>query len=505
MQPILEMKNISKSFIGVKAVDDVSLHCMPGEVHVLVGENGAGKSTILKILAGLYTADSGTIVLKGNQVKFKHTWEARKAGIAMLYQELTILPGLTVAQNVFLNEEKSNAMRKSGLIDEKAMREQVIGLSEKYGIDVNPYALAGDLPIAKQQMVEILKVLVRDPEIIIFDEPTSALAREEVDKLYEIIKILQKDGKTIIFISHRLEEVLRFGERATVLKDGKFVATVDLKGLSEADIVKLMIGRELKDIFPQKNVCDSDEVLFSVEGINVPGILHDIAFDVKNGEVLGIAGLQGQGQTELMRVISGVMQKSSGKIFIHDEEVKIGSVSSAIKAGIAYIPEDRKIMGLMIELSVRDNLTISSLKQRQRFGVIKGKLEKSFVKETVDSLNIKTPSPDQYVIRLSGGNQQKIVLGKVLSIKPKVMLINEPTRGVDVKTKQEFYRLMRKFAEEGVAVIMYSSDLLEIVGVSDRVLTMYEGRITSELLKNEISEEAIMMGATGIKEIGGRA
>ena len=496
---ILELKNISKHFAGVKALQDVSFSCTAGEVHVLVGENGAGKSTLLKIISGLHKPDSGEIYFKGKKMNFKSPQDAQENGIAMVYQELTVLPEMTVAQNIFLNDEMRNSL---GIIKDKTIRKKVFELAQQYEIEVDPDELVRNLPIAKRQMVEILKVLVRDPELIIFDEPTSSLAREETDKLFRIICSLTQRGKTIIFISHRMEEIFNIGGRATVLKDGRFVATVDISETNQDEIIKLMVGRPLQNIFPPKLEERSTEKVFEVKNINVNKKLYDISFDVRKGEVLGIAGLQGHGQTELLDVLAGMHPKDTGKVFLNTVEINYKKSIQAIKAGIALVPEDRKTKGLLLTLSVKENIILGSLHLHHNAGFINEKKTKTIVDDMVKRLAIKTPSMSQFVCNLSGGNQQKVVLGKCLSIKPSVLLFNEPTRGIDVNTKQEFYRLMRNLAKDGVAVIMYSSDLMEVVGISDRVLVMYEGRISAEIDRDEISEESIMRGAVGMKKAG---
>jgi inositol transport system ATP-binding protein len=499
-EPILEMKNICKNFGGVKALQDVSFSCKRGEVYILVGENGAGKSTILKILSGLYKADSGSIFIKGKPVYFKSPQDSQNSGVAMVYQELTVLPQMTVAQNIFLNNEP---LKLWGTINNKDVNKRAEELIKKYNIEINPDDLVGELPIAKQQMVEILKILVRNPEIIILDEPTSSLAREEVSKLYDIIEMLCKAGKTIIFISHRLEEIFHIGNRATVLKDGHFVATVNMKDLNQEELIKLMVGRPLQSIFPPKNEKLSTEKVFQVINLNLEKKLHNISFSVNKGEVLGIAGLQGHGQTELLNCLAGIINRDSGKVFINSKEVKVKNPIQAIYSGIALIPEDRKTQGLLLKLSVRENISLASLHLRQIFGFINIKQENKFINEVIKQLSIKTPSSEIQVNNLSGGNQQKIVLGRGISINPKVLLFNEPTRGIDVETKQEFYKLMRNFANQGVIVIMYSSDLMEVVGMSDKVIVMYEGTISAEIEKNDINEESIMRGAVGIVKTGG--
>lgn len=501
MQPMLEMKRISKSFPGVQALQEVSFSCLPGEVHVLIGENGAGKSTLLKILTGMYRKDEGEIFVRGQQVDFHSSADSRRAGIAMVYQELSILPSLTVAQNIFLNAEKKAHMKKGCLLNERKMRQRASELAKEYRIDIDPYALAGDLPVAKQQMAEILKVLIQEPDIIILDEPTSAIAREEVDKLYQIVMQLKENGKTVIFISHRMEEIFRFGDRATVLKDGKLVDTVNLADIDEKTLVRMMIGREISDVFSPKSKLGREKSIFSVKNLSYGNHVKHVSLEVYEGEIVGIAGLQGHGQPELLGAIAGVHAATEGEIAWHGEPMKIKTPLDGIRAGIGYIPGDRKKEGLMLQASVHNNLAISSLNLRKgALGCINKKEESDFVQEQIRSLSIKTPTEEQLTIRLSGGNQQKIVLGKAIGIHPKVLLFDEPTRGIDVATKQEFYRMMREFANNGVAVIMYSSDLLEIVGLSDRVLAMYEGEIVSEISGDEITEENVMLASVGIKE-----
>lgn len=499
--PILEMKKINKSFTGVRALRDVDFSCERGEVHVLIGENGAGKSTLLKILTGAYQKDSGEIFIDGNKVEFNSTGDSIKSGVAMVYQELSILPYLTVAQNVFLNAEKKAGMVSKGLINDKKIVRTVREMADKYGIEIDPNALAKDLPLAKQQMAEILKVLVQDPDIIILDEPTSSIAREEVDKLYNIVMNLKAMNKAVIFISHRMEEIFRFGDRATVLKDGSLVGTLNIADTDEKEIVKMMVGRDIADVFPRKKDKENNKTIFSVNNLSFGDKVKNVSFELHEGEIIGVAGIQGHGQAELLKVIAGVEKASSGDIVLNGEKLRIQTPQQGIKKGIGYIPGDRKQEGLMLEASVRDNLSIVSLHLRKNsIGFIDFKKEKQFTDEAIKSLKIKTPNEDQYVNRLSGGNQQKVVLGKEIATNPKLLLFDEPTRGIDVATKQEFYRMMRDFANKGVAVIMYSSDLLEVVGLSDKVLAMYEGEIISEITGDDITEENIMMASVGIKE-----
>ena len=502
MKPILEMKEIDKSFTGVHALDKVSFCCYPGTVHILQGENGAGKSTLLKIISGLYQPDSGEIYFDGERVNFRHPMDSRKKGIAMVYQEMTILPHLTVAQNIFLNQEERLGGGKHGLLNERALIEKTKALAEKYGIEVDPYATAGDIPIAHQQIVEILKALASDPKLLILDEPTSTLTRAEVDKLYNIVEELKSQGRTILFISHRMEEVLRFGDDMTVLKDGKLVGTIKVKDTTEEDIITMMVGRKLEDIFPPKQQSVSDRVIFRAEEIADHTKVHGISLEIRQGEVLGISALDGQGQTELLQLLSGNRPRAKGRIYLNGKEIRYKTPRGALKQGIGYVPEDRKLQALCLQLSVRENVALASLNLRQTLGFVQRKRETEMISSQIQQMNIRTPSAQQHVVNLSGGNQQKVSVGKSLAALPKVLFLNEPTRGIDVEAKQEIYRLIRKLANEGVAVAVYSSDLMEVIGLSDRVLTLYEGRITSELTGEDINEERIMFGAMNINSNG---
>ena len=502
---ILEIIDVSKSFPGVKALDNIRFSCKKGEIHALIGENGAGKSTLLKIISGMYRPDSGKIIYKGKEVQFHSPAEAKDQGIAMVYQELSILPELTVAQNVYLNEEEKVLDKGKfhlPLIREGKLRKAVSELAAQYGIEVDPYALAKDIPVAKQQMIEILKAMVHDPDLLILDEPTSSLDREEVDKLFEIIRNLQNRGITIIFISHRLEEIFQFAERVTVFKDGKYVGTENTADIDEEKLIRMMVGRDLKDIFPPKVGQSKGETVFKVENINYFRKVRDVSFEIRYGEIVSIAGLQGQGQDELLRVIAGINRESSGSIYIGGKKVDNSSPAKAIKSGIAYAPEDRKVQGLCLFLSIRENIAMASLKDRLKGIFIDEKKEEHVVHENIKTLSIKTPTAEQLSGNLSGGNQQKVVIGKSLAIRPKVLIFNEPTRGIDVEAKQEIYQLLRRLAAEGIAVLMYSSDMLEVIGLSDRVLPMYEGRITAELTGDDINEETIMRAAVGMVKEG---
>ena len=496
---VLRFENISKGFPGVQALDDISLEARSGEVLVLQGENGAGKSTLLKVLNGLYQADSGEIYLDDQKLEFKDTGESTKAGIVMVYQEMTLFPDITVAENVFLNYEKNvpNAINKFGLIDQKAMNEQFRLVAQKYGIHIDPTAMVRDLTITEQQLVEIIKAVVRKPKVLVLDEPTSALTMHEVDILHGIVEQLKKEDIIIIFISHRMEEVFKFGDRIAVMKDGKLVKVMPKEGTTEGDIIKYMVGREIKEVFPPKCEIEENNIIFSVEHLNINKKVSDITFDVKKGEIVGIASLQGQGQTEVFRALAGVMSYRSGCVKIDGEPIKISSVKKAIDHGIIYIPEDRKAQGAFQNLTVKENIAASSMNKRQTAGFIDLKKEKEVVSKYIQEFGIKTPTAEQRVGNLSGGNQQKVVLGRCCAIKPRIMLFNEPTRGIDVDSKKDIYTLMRKYASEGTAVVMYSSDMLEIIGLCDKVLAMYEGSITGVYRGEDLTEEKLMCGIVG--------
>jgi len=497
MEPVLIIKNLDKSFVGVHAVDHVSFECFPGTVHVLQGENGAGKSTLLKMLSGMYHPDSGEIILKGESMRFRHPKDARKQGIAMVYQELSVLPELTVAQNIFLNQEKK--VGSGFFLLENRMVEEAKKLAGKYGIEIDPYARTGDLPIAQQQMVEVLKALSVDPEILILDEPTSTLTVTEVNKLYSIVQEIVSMGKTVLFISHRMEEVFKFGDRATVLKDGKLVGTIKLSDVTESEIIQMMVGRELKDVFPPKLKDKTTEVVLKVEDFGDGRAFMDINFELRKGEILGIGALDGQGQTPMLRAIAGIQHHTTGAVYLNGEKLNYQKARKALRLGIGYVPEDRKLQALCLEMSVGENLSMTSMRRRQTFGFIQKKKEKKQAQDMVKQLNVATPSLLQSVFKLSGGNQQKVAIGKSLEDMPKVLLLNEPTRGIDVQAKQEIYKLMRKLANNGVAILCYTSDMMETIGLCDRVITLFEGRITGELSGAEITEEIIMRGAMNVK------
>lgn len=490
----LEMKNISKKFGSVSALKNVNLKCKKGEIHVLIGENGAGKSTILKILSGIYQQNSGTIELDGKQLKFNNPMDAQSHGIDMVFQELTLVNELTVVENIFLGKE----IKKFGKIDYKRQSELLKKCMDEYGIAIDPDAIVDRLSVAQKQLVEILKVLIRDPEIIIFDEPTSSLAKNEVKILFEIMRKLKENNKVIIYISHRMEEIFEIGDVVTVFKDGEYIDNCNIKDIDVDQLINMMVGRTLDNIFPPKQETESEEVILEVNNLKFSKNSDPISFEVHRGEILGVAGLQGHGQTKLLNSIAGVVPLNSGKVIINGKDANIKSSKNAIKEGVALIPVDRKQEGLLLSMSIRQNIALASLDSRSTCGLINAKDEKQLVNEYKDKLNIKMSSMEQEVGQLSGGNQQKVVLGKELAIKPNVILFNEPTRGIDVEAKREFYYMMRQLADDGVAVVMYSNDLMEVIGMSDRVMVMYENAVTGFLNDNDIDEVSIMRLACGI-------
>lgn len=493
VEEIVKLNHITKYFGNNLVLDDVSISCTKGEVLIIAGENGAGKSTILKILSGLYSADSGSIEFEGKKVLIKSPADAQKLGIEMVYQELTLISELSVLDNIFLNIE---AVNHAGKINILAMKEKLYQLMSKYGIDLNPDAYIKDLSVAQQQVVEIVKVLIRNPKVVIFDESTSALGKEDVDKFYNIVRVLLSEGKSVVFISHRLEECFKIGNRVVILKDGRYVAEKKVNDINEKELIKLMVGRPLQAIFPEK-ICPNEEVIFSAKHISIPGVLHDISFEIHKNEILGVAGLQGQGQEELFKALYGIIPYE-GEIFLNDENISPRSPQKAIKAGMALVPSDRKNEGLFLKRSISENIGLLNLNNIKKFKIFLDlKKEKINVDNMKERLSIKMNKQSSLVNELSGGNQQKVVLGKELEIKPKVLLFNEPTRGIDVEAKREFYLIMHNLAENGVAVLMCSSDLTEIIGMSNRVMVLYEGKISGMLKNEQINEETIVSYAYG--------
>ena len=492
----VELSNISKAFRGVHALKDVSFSVAPGEIHALVGENGAGKSTLMKILSGAYQRDSGKIRIDGRQVEIRNPHDGRQQGIGIIYQEFALAPDLTVAENLFLK----NLASRHGVIDWSELNRKAGELIAGVGFHIDPRLRVRDLSVAYQQMVEITREFSQNVKILVLDEPTAVLAPKEVDLLFAVLRRLRDQGMSIVHITHRLDEVFVIADRITVLKDGEVVGTVKTGDVTKDDIIRMMIGRKLSTMYPARDVTMGGDVL-KVQGLYSRGIVSDISFTVRSGEILGIAGLVGSGRTDVARAIFGAERIDAGTIELDGKPISVSSSRKAVKAGFGLVPEDRKNQGVILPMTVRANTTMPSLdKVTTRLGVFKTAIERSLVTELVAKLNIKTSGIDTEVADLSGGNQQKVALAKWLSKSCKVLILDEPTRGVDVGAKVEIYNLINALAAEGIAVIMISSEMMEIIGMADRVMVMSQGRVTGFLEGSEITEENILrlsIGNTG--------
>ncbi len=489
---LVEMKAITKRFPGVVALADVSLDVYRGEVHALVGENGAGKSTLMKILAGVYTRDTGEIMFKGQPVNFTTTRQAQRAGIITIYQELNQVPQLSVTENIFLGSEIMHGIT----LNWTEMHRQARALLTRLHLDIDPRTPLGRLGVAQQQMVEVAKALHQRADLLIMDEPTSALSLHEINDLFTIVRELKEQGVAIIYISHHLEETFALADRITVLRDGHLIATRPAAAMTIDSLIRLMVGRDLAEKFPKDVVPQGPEVL-RVEGLTQGTRLHDISFSAYAGEILGIAGLVGAGRTELVRAIFGADGIDSGQIFIDGKPITVRSPRDAIRQGIGLLTEDRKQQGLFLQMSVRDNITMAVLGQLTSGQVTSTARETELATNYIKALSIKAASQHQIALNLSGGTQQKVVLSKWLATKPRVLIFDEPTRGIDVGAKVEIYRMISDLAGQGVAVLMVSSELPEILGMSDRILVIGGGRVRGILSRAEASEEKIMEYATG--------
>ena len=490
---ILSMKGITKSFSGVAALKNAALDLKAGEVVALMGENGAGKSTLMKILTGIYSKDSGEIKYMGQEVCFKGPAESEEAGISIVHQELNMMNDLTVAQNLFIGREEMNGF----LSDDKKMNEKASELFKVLKIDINPAEKIGNLTVGKQQMVEIAKAISSKAKVIIFDEPTAALTDSEIEELFKVIRDLKKQGTGMVYISHRMDEINVISDRVIVMRDGEYVGTLITKECSKDDIIKLMVGRTiLGEPKTASNVAKDAPVVLKCEKLNRGKAVKDVSFELRKGEILGFSGLMGAGRTEVARLIFGADKKDSGKIFINGKEVTINTPEDAVAHGIGYLSEDRKRFGLIVDKSVEENTVISSLNDFVK-GIFIDKAKSKEVSERyVESLKTKTPSVSQLVKKLSGGNQQKVVIAKWLVRNSDILIFDEPTRGIDVGAKSEIYALMESLAKEGKSIIMISSELPEVLRMSDRVIVMCEGRITGTLDIAEANQEVIMESAT---------
>ncbi|SHM47474.1 sugar ABC transporter ATP-binding protein [Halanaerobium congolense] len=492
-ETVLEMKNITKTFPGVKALDKVNFSLKKGEVHALLGENGAGKSTLMKVLNGIHQRDEGEIIVKGESVKFENTKEAQKAGLAIIHQELELIPYLNVAENIFLGREDRNGI----FINYQKLYQKTSEVLDMLGVDIDPKAKIKDLNIGSQQMVEIAKAVSQNADILVMDEPTSSLTNQEIDILFELIERLKQQEIAIVYISHRLEEVFEICDRVTVLRDGQFVDEVETSATNEDQLIKMMVGRTIEDRFPKMNFSPTEEIL-KVENLTVPKEIKNASFSLKKGEILGIAGLMGSGRTELAKAIFGVFKEKSGNIYFKGKKIEINSPADAINTGIYYLSEDRKEEGLVLGLSVANNISISVLKSMLKANTFINKsAETDLAEKYIEDLKIKTPSEKQLVKNLSGGNQQKVVISKLLSTKPEIVIFDEPTRGIDVGAKREIYNLMQELINEGVAVILISSELPEVLNLSNRVIVMHEKEIMGELDAAVADQESVMKLATG--------
>jgi ribose transport system ATP-binding protein len=491
---LVKVAHISKSFSGVAALDDVGFDLRAGEVHALLGENGAGKSTLMKIISGVYTRDSGDFYVNGEKIPGNLTPQsAQSLGIGIIHQELNLCPHLTVAENVFLNRE----FTVSGILDKKKQNEAVKRYLTTLNLDIDPATPVRNLPVSKQQMVEICKTLSMNARIIIMDEPASALTEKEIEDLFKVIGMLKAEGHGIIYISHRLEELSRIVDRVTILRDGKYVKTLNFADTDLPEIISLMVGRTLTEKFPRIAVERGETILevknlFSPHGVGV----KNASFTLYKGEILAFAGLMGAGRTELMRAISGADKMTAGEVRINGKPVKIHAPSGAIAQGLFCAPEDRKRDGLCVKMTLAENITLPSLDIVSKLGIILRKLESKKSMEMIQNLKIKTPSVDQYVRNLSGGNQQKVVVGKWLMRNARVVIFDEPTRGIDVASKIEIYNIINDLKRNGIGVMFVSSELPEVLGMSDRIVVMCNGRITAELSTKDTNQEEILKYAT---------
>jgi ABC-type sugar transport system ATPase subunit len=493
MQKILEMRQISKAFYGVQALKSVDFSVLRGETHILLGENGAGKSTLVKILSGAYQKDAGEIYFDGKKIEISTPLDAQQKGISIIYQEFNLIPGLSVAENIFLGREP---VKHNRLIDWRVLNHNAKTILARLHADICPTALVATLSVAEQQFVEIAKALSLGAKLIIMDEPTATLTPAETERLFEVIRDLKKAGVSIIYISHHLDEIFEIGDRVTVLRDGELVATDEIKNVTKDLIIRWMVGRDLTNTYPPRTA-QPGEVVLEVKNLNRKGMLHDINFSLRRGEILGIAGLVGSGRTELVRALYGADPIDSGEIALNGKPLAIKTPKESIKYGIGLLPEDRKQQGLVLEQPVKSNVTLANLKKVVRRGLIKSSQEQEAVGGYVKNLDIKTPSQHALTKNLSGGNQQKVVLAKWLFTDSDILIFDEPTRGIDVGAKYEIYQLMNRLTEEGKSVIMVSSELPEIIGMSDRVLVLHNGRVTGEYTRDQFDQELIMKNAAG--------
>ncbi|MFQ4178844.1 sugar ABC transporter ATP-binding protein [Clostridioides difficile] len=493
---ILKLSNIAKEFPGVKALDNVNFELFHGEVHALLGENGAGKSTMIKILTGAHSKTSGKFIFQDKEIENISPDVSKKIGINAIYQELTVFDELTVAQNIFMVKEINGKV----LTNDKKMNEEAKKIFDNMGIDVNPNSLVKELSIAQKQMVEIARVLSSETKVLIMDEPTSSISKKETEILFRLIKDLKDSGVSIIYISHRMEELFEICDRITIMRDGKTVSTLNTKDVSsEEELVNLMIDRKLDQFFPKRKVEIKEEIM-RVENLTKNNVFNDVSFNIRKGEILGIGGLVGSKRSEIVEAIFGLRTYDSGKIYLNNEEVKFKTPSDAIENGLGLITEDRKGTGLFLQMSVKENTTMAGLKKISKFkSIIDRKKEKEILEKYIEALRIKTPHMNQVIQSLSGGNQQKAIIARWLLLQPDILIMDEPTRGIDVNAKAEIYNLMGNLVESGVSIIMISSEIPELISMSDRIMVMREGHISGFLEGEEMVENNVLKLAFGGK------
>jgi ABC-type sugar transport system ATPase subunit len=489
---MLSMRRISKAFPGVQALRDVNLEVRAGRIHAIVGENGAGKSTLMKILAGAYAPSSGSIEIDGQTIAFANPLDAQRLGIRMVYQELNLVPDLSVAENICLGQ----MTRRRGLLDRKAMMGVARRALAELDAHIDPNERLGDLSVSQQQLVEIAKAYAADPRIIVLDEPTSSLSEHEAQILFRILRTMRAKGIAIIYISHRLREVLDIADDVTVLRDGQQIDSRAVAGLTPQHMIRLMVGRDLVDLFPKHHVPIGKTVL-AVDGLSRAGVFEDVSLEVRAGEIVGLAGLVGAGRTEFARALFGLDRADAGRVLIRGEEIDIRRPRDGLAHGIGYVPEDRKGDGIVPSMTIRENITLAILGQLTRLGFVRRVREQEIAAQSIGRFGIVPPNPERRIDTLSGGNQQKVVLAKWLAAKPTVLILDEPTRGVDVGAKADIHNIIGDLAAQGVGIIMISSELPEVLAVSDRVVVLHEGRASAPLERSELSEERIMALATG--------
>jgi rhamnose transport system ATP-binding protein len=494
-QPILSLEHASKAFAAIRALDDVSLDLQAGEAHALVGENGAGKSTLVKILGGVHLPDTGSLRIDGREVVLHGPAAARDAGVAIIYQEPIMFPDLTVAENIFIGRQPLRAARR---IDVGAMNSQAAEIFVRLGVPLDPGRIARGLSIAEQQIVEIAKALSLNARVIVMDEPTAALSAFEVERLFRVVETLRAAGAAVLFISHRLEEVFSLCQRVTVFRDGRLVLSRELAGLTADDLVRAMVGRELPErVLQEQNIGD---VVLQVERLTREGVFVDVSFDARAGEIVALAGLVGAGRSEVARAIFGIDRYDAGRVAVNGRPLRRASPSAAMAAGIGLVPEDRRQQGLVMEMAIGRNITLASLRRLRRAGFIRGAAERRFARDWAARLHVKYGRLSNPMTSLSGGNQQKVVLAKWLGRRPSLLIVDEPTRGIDVGTKAEVHRLLEELAAQGVAILVISSELPEVLRLADRILVMREGRLVAGFAHADASEESIVAAATGQRD-----